>query len=66
MIILYPIVRLKFQVTAVFDAIETEMKEKLHVMLGRICFNLRITAMGDIEDKPIFVGIIIINKLIKE
>ena len=34
--ILYPIVRLKFQATAFFDVIETEMGEELHVMLGRI------------------------------
>ena len=34
--ILYPIVRLKFQVTAFFDVIETEMGEELYVMLGRI------------------------------
>ena len=31
------IVRLKFQVTAFFDVIGTEMGEELHVMLGRIC-----------------------------
>ena len=69
MTILYLIVRLKFQVTAFFHVIKTEIVEELHVMLGRmLCFNLRSTAMGDIEGiffdillaktKLIFVGII--------
>ena len=34
--ILYPIVKLKFQVTAFFDVIKTEMGKELHVMLGKI------------------------------
>ena len=61
--------RLKFQVTAFFDVIGTETGEEFHVILGQdLYFNLRSTAMGDIEDiffdillpktKPIFVGII--------
>ena len=34
--VLYLTMRLKFQVTAFFDVIETEVGEELHVMLGRI------------------------------
>ena len=61
--------RLKFQVTAFFDVIGTKTGEEFHVILGQdLYFNLRSTAMGDIEGiffdillpktKPIFVGII--------
>ena len=60
--------RLKFQVTAFFDVTGAEIGEELHVMLGRICFNLISTVMGDIKGifldillpttKVIFLGII--------
>ena len=42
--------RLKFQVNAFFNVIGTETGEELHVILRRdLCFNLRSTAVGDIE-----------------
>ena len=61
--------KLKFQVTAFFDVIGTEMGEELHVMSGMdLCLNLRSTTIGDIEGtfldvllpktKLIFLGII--------
>ena len=59
---------LKFQVTSFFDVIETEMGEVACYVREDLCFNLRSTAMGEIEGiffdillpktKPIFVGII--------
>ena len=49
MTILYPTVRLKFQVTEIVDVIGTEMGEEFYVILGRIFSDLRSTTMGDIE-----------------
>ena len=67
MTILYPIVTLKFQVTAFFDVVGTEGGVACYVRHD-MCFNLRSTVMRDIEaiildillpkTKPIFVGII--------
>ena len=67
--ILYPIVRLKFQVTAFLDVIKNRNGGEVACYVGQnLCFNLRSTAMGDIEGisfdillpktKQIFVGII--------